>query len=114
MSTSSLGKGSAKRRRRLVRDTIQGITKPAIKRLAERAGVLSLNGLCYEETRGIMKYYLENIMHDAIVATKHRRARTVSPKDVLFAFEQRGINIVYSSESDKPKHKKVAVVKVEK
>jgi len=34
-----LGKGSAKRRRKILRDNIQGITKPAICRLARRSGV---------------------------------------------------------------------------
>ena len=35
-----LGKGGAKRHRKILRDNIQGITKPAIRRLARRGGVL--------------------------------------------------------------------------
>jgi hypothetical protein len=31
-----LGKGGAKRHRRVLRDNIQGITKPALKRIARR------------------------------------------------------------------------------
>ncbi|KAK9704734.1 hypothetical protein RND81_07G007600 [Saponaria officinalis] len=34
-----LGKGGAKRHRKVLRDNIQGITKPAICRLARRGGV---------------------------------------------------------------------------
>ena len=34
-----LGKGGAKRHRKVLRDNIQGITKPAIRRLARRGGV---------------------------------------------------------------------------
>ena len=34
-----LGKGGAKRHRKVLRDNIQGITKPAILRLARRGGV---------------------------------------------------------------------------
>ena len=34
-----LGKGGAKRHRKILRDNIQGITKPAIRRLARRGGV---------------------------------------------------------------------------
>ncbi|CAF1120916.1 unnamed protein product [Brachionus calyciflorus] len=45
-----LGKGGAKRRRKVLKDNIQGITKPAI-RLARRGGVKHLSGLVYEETR---------------------------------------------------------------
>ena len=33
-----LGKGGAKRHRKVLRDNIQGITKPAIRRLARRGG----------------------------------------------------------------------------
>ena len=34
-----LGKGGVKRHRKVLRDNIQGITKPAIRRLARRGGV---------------------------------------------------------------------------
>jgi hypothetical protein len=47
-----LGKGGAKRHRKVLRDNIQGITKPAIRRLARRGGVKRISGLIYEETHG--------------------------------------------------------------
>ena len=34
-----LGKGGAKRHRKVLRDNIQGITKPAIRRLARRCAL---------------------------------------------------------------------------
>ena len=40
-----LGKGGAKRHRKILRDNIQGITKPAIRRLARRGGVKRESGL---------------------------------------------------------------------
>jgi histone H4 len=48
-----LGKGGAKRHRKVLRDNIQGITKPAIRRLARRGGVKRISGLIYEETDNI-------------------------------------------------------------
>jgi len=54
-----LGKGGAKRHRKVLRDNIQGITKPAIRRLARRGGVKRISGLIYEETRGVLKVFLE-------------------------------------------------------
>ena len=51
-----LGKGGAKRHRKVLRDNIQGITKPAIRRLARRGGVKRISGLIYEETRGTQKH----------------------------------------------------------
>ncbi|KAL9293986.1 Histone H4 [Arabidopsis thaliana] len=52
-----LGKGGAKRHRKVLRDNIQGITKPAIRRLARRGGVKRISGLIYEETRGVLKIF---------------------------------------------------------
>ncbi|GFP83491.1 histone h4 [Phtheirospermum japonicum] len=37
-----------------------GITKPAIRRVARRGGVKRISGLIYEETRGVLKIFLEN------------------------------------------------------
>nr|XP_033479432.1 histone H4-like [Epinephelus lanceolatus] len=66
-----LGKGGAKRHRKVLRDNIQGITKPAIRRLARRGGVKRISGLIYEETRGVLKVFLENVIRDAVTYTKH-------------------------------------------
>ena len=44
----------------ILRDNIQGITKPAIRRLARRGGVKRISGLIYEETRGVLKIFLES------------------------------------------------------
>ncbi|KAG8014950.1 Histone H4 [Nibea albiflora] len=70
-----LGKGGAKRHRKVLRDNIQGITKPAIRRLARRGGVKRISGLIYEETRGVLKVFLENVIRDAVTYTEHARER---------------------------------------
>ena len=74
-----LGKGGAKRHRKVLRDNIQGITKPAIRRLARRGGVKRIFGLIYEETRGVLKVFLENVIRDAVTYTEHTKRRTVTP-----------------------------------
>jgi histone H3/H4 len=61
-----LGKGGAKCHRKVLRDNIQGITKPTIRRLARRGGVKHISGLIYEETRGVLKIFLKNIIRDAV------------------------------------------------
>ena len=45
----------------LADDLDSGITKPAIRRLARRGGVKRISGLIYEETRGVLKIFLENV-----------------------------------------------------
>ncbi|OXB53880.1 UNVERIFIED_CONTAM: hypothetical protein H355_012709 [Colinus virginianus] len=73
-----LGKGGAKRHRKVLRDNIQGITKPAIRRLARRGGVKRISGLIYEETRGVLKVFLENVIRDAVTYTEHAKRKTVN------------------------------------
>ena len=49
-----LGKGGAKRRRKVLRGNIQSITKAAIRRLARRGGVQRISGLIYGETQQVL------------------------------------------------------------
>nr|XP_053771859.1 uncharacterized protein LOC112313932 [Desmodus rotundus] len=82
-----LGKGGAKRHRKVLRDNIQGITKPAIRRLARRGGVKRISGLIYEETRGVLKVFLENVIRDAVTYTEHAKRKTVTAMDVVYALK---------------------------
>lgn len=85
-----LGKGGAKRHRKVLRDNIQGITKPAIKRLARRGGVKRISGLIYEETRGVLKVFLEHVIRDAVLYTEYSRRKTVTALDVVYALKRQG------------------------
>lgn len=85
-----LGKGGAKRHRKVLRDNIQGITKPAIRRLCRRGGVKRISGLTYEETRGVLKVFLENVIRDSVTYTEHARRKTVTARDVVFALKKQG------------------------
>jgi len=85
-----LGKGGAKRHRKVLRDNIQGITKPAIRRLARRGGVKRISGLIYEETRGVLKIFLENVIRDAVTYTEHARRKTVTAMDVVYSLKRQG------------------------
>ena len=145
-----LGKGGAKRHRKVLRDNIQGITvrpslpalrlslatpptpnppnrppptlrshapppphpspsphppptpsfpaplpslalqKPAIRRLARRGGVKRISGLIYEDTRGVLKVFLANVIRDAVTYTEHARRKTVTALDVVYALKRQG------------------------
>lgn len=132
-----LGKGGAKRHRKILRDNIQGITKPAIRRLARRGGVKRISAsispfflvfpltfgspsfphtfhfpsrLCflrchspqaktnpadappviYEETRGVLKTFLESVIRDAVTYTEHAKRKTVTSLDVVYALKRQG------------------------
>jgi histone H4 len=85
-----LGKGGAKRHRKLLRDNINGITKPAIRRLARRGGVKRVAGTVYEEVRGTLKDFLTNVIRDAIVYTDHAKRKTVTAMDVVYSLKRQG------------------------
>lgn len=90
-----IGAGGARRHPRPRRDAIQGITKPAIRRLARRGGVKRISALVYEETRGVLKKFLEDVLHDAITYMKHRGSeekpgKTILPSDVIQALKRQG------------------------
>ncbi|KAH9931809.1 uncharacterized protein B0H18DRAFT_1116070 [Fomitopsis serialis] len=102
-----LGKGGAKRHRKILRDNIQGgrasssfalvdltirvrYTKPAIRRLARRGGVKRISGLIYEETRGVLKIFLENVIRDSVTYTEHAKRKTVTALDVVYALKRSG------------------------
>ncbi len=87
---TGLGKGGAKRHRQVLRDNIQGITKPAIRRLCRRGGVKRISSLIYDETRTVLRTFLENIIRDAVTFTEHRRQKTVSYLDVIHALKKNG------------------------
>ncbi|KAK4666812.1 Histone H4 [Podospora pseudopauciseta] len=84
------GKVGAKRHRRILKDTIQGITKPAIRRLARRGGVKRISGMIYEEVRKVLKDRLSVILKDITTYTEYRGAKTVTVEDVIFALRRIG------------------------
>ena len=85
------GKQGAKRIAvKAIKDTITGVTKPAIRRLARRGGVKRISSLIYEETRHVLKSFLENVIRDSVTYTEHARRKTVTALDVVYALKRQG------------------------
>jgi histone H3/H4 len=82
-----LGKGGMIRHRKVLKDNIMGITKPAIRRLARRGGVKRISGLIYDEARVVVKKFLTDIIKDAVTYTEHARRKTVTAMDVVYALK---------------------------
>ena len=49
-----------------------------------------ISGLIYEETRGVLKVFLENVIRDAVTYTEHARRKTVTALDVVYALKRQG------------------------
>ena len=58
----AIPKVRAIRHRNVLRNNIQWITKPAIRKLARRGEVKRISDLIYEETIGVLKIFLENVI----------------------------------------------------
>ena len=69
---------------------IQGITKSDVRKLARKGGVKRIAGVMYEEVRGVLKVFLENVIHDAVVFTTYARRKTVTAMDVVYALRRQG------------------------
>jgi len=50
-----------KRHRKILKDNIRGITKPAIRRVARRGGVKRISAQIYDDTRSALKTFLEGV-----------------------------------------------------
>ncbi len=82
--------------RMLYRDNMNGLTKPAYQRIGHQAGVKSMNGLMYEELRGVVKEHLGEIIKLAVTYTENDNRKTVSLNDVLRAIEDQGDKLAFS------------------
>jgi histone H4 len=95
-----LGAGGAKRHRKILRDNIQGVTKPAITRVARRGGVKRMKETVFEETRGVLKVFLANVVRDTVTYTEHGKRKTVVPMDVIAALRRQGRTIYGFGDAD--------------
>ena len=84
----AFGKVGAKRVRKTTKEVILGITKPAIRRLARRGGVKRISNLIYEETRLVLKDYMETVVKDDVTYTEHAMRKIVTAMDVVYALKR--------------------------
>jgi len=90
-----MGRGKAKVvRRRPVGphggDTMAGITKPALRRLARRGGVKRIEGGVYEEMRGVLRQFLTPVLQDCVTYAEHARRKTITCMDVVHSLKRQG------------------------
>ena len=85
------GKVAAKRHtRRGQRPVLEGVTKPAIRRLARRGGVKRISSNIYGYTRDVLFIFLSQVVRDAITYTEHAKRKTVTAMDVVYALKRQG------------------------
>ncbi|KAL5600964.1 uncharacterized protein BROUX77_005213 [Berkeleyomyces rouxiae] len=85
--------GTERRHRKVIRDSIQGVTKPDIRRLARRGGVKRISANIYPTVRIALKIRLQTILREAIIRCEYAGRNTVSVHDVLYALQRQGTPI---------------------
>ncbi|TIA80067.1 hypothetical protein D6C76_03347, partial [Aureobasidium pullulans] len=88
-----LGKSTAKRHRKILRDNINGITKGSIRRLARRGGVKRISATIYDEVRAALKDRLKLLLHDICAILECTVRKTITVPDVVFVLNRHGTPI---------------------
>lgn len=97
IKSSTGGKvGKGKRFQKYSKDPIlSATTKPAILRLARRAGVKRIGGLTYQKTRDYVKGFATKLIKDAITYMELARRKTVQLNDVKQSARVNGVKLYF-------------------
>ena len=90
ISTINMARGIRRRHRIIFFDNLQGITRPAIRRLARRGGVKRISDVIYRETPCVLEDFLQKVIRDAVTYTEHAKRKTVTAMDVVYALKRQG------------------------
>src|SRR5665648_620985 len=86
-----LTRSNAPRPKKILRDNIQGVSNPALKRLSLKAGVARLDGETYDTVRSSLREFLDNILKDAVIVKDHAKRKTLMVQDIKYALDRQGI-----------------------
>ena len=75
-----------------------GFTKPAITRLARRAGVKSMSDDCVDVIRTLTAVKLNELLKTTLVINEQSSTRTIMPDDVYAALQFEGLNVAKSDD----------------
>ncbi|KAF1994781.1 histone-fold-containing protein [Amniculicola lignicola CBS 123094] len=91
LGSKGLGRGkSFKRHKKVLRDTIQSVTKGDIRRLARRGGVKRMSANIYDDIRAVLKQRLEVILRNIVAVVEYQGRKTVGVTDVIFTLNRLG------------------------
>ena len=76
--------------RKVLRKSIDGVTRGAVRRLARKGGIKRMSAGVYEETKNVLKVFVEKIVTDAIVYTEYAQRKTISTQDILQSLKRNG------------------------
>lgn len=98
------GAGGAVRHRKVIRDSIQGITDSAIQNLGYRAGVKNFSSLDYNEIRRRMNILLMDLGRGSSIYMENKGRKTLSADEVRQAIIRRGDYLTYKEQAGRGKN----------
>ena len=80
--------------RRVMRDNIHGITRPALQRILRRASVKRISGAIYESLRNLIRSYTGDIVRRTVFMTEAARRKTIKRGDLDAALSNMNIDMI--------------------
>jgi histone H3/H4 len=74
------------------------LTKPALTRIARRAGVKSLSDDCFEPMRNLIGIKLSELIKTSIIVNSEHQTKTIMPNDIYQALHLLNYNVTESSD----------------
>ncbi|CAG7826034.1 unnamed protein product [Allacma fusca] len=62
---------------------------PNERGFARRGKVKHISGVIYEESRGVLKVFLEKVIRDAVTYIEHAKRKKVAAMDVVYALKRK-------------------------
>ena len=94
-SSKKASRGKAKTTMKFSKDIKDGnITNGAIRRLARRGGVKRLSMNIHPHVRDYIDDFLNKVVRDSLSYSEHRKAKTITAMDVVYALKRNG-RVIY-------------------
>lgn len=79
------------RKEETIRTVNENLRKPALRRIARRAGIKRISGNYYDVIRKIAVKKIAIILHDAMTFMEYANRKTVTPDDIVRSSKRRGM-----------------------
>ena len=77
---------------------VDGVTKPAMVRIARRAGIKSVSDDCFPAIRGVIHNKIDDIVRTALLVNSEHQTKTLMPNDIYGALRLKNHKVARSSE----------------
>lgn len=93
------------RHRKSQHDALEAVfTRPAIRRMSLRGGIMRVGGDTYDTARRLLEVVMRTVLRDAVTYTELARRKTVKMRDLKYALKRHNL-CLYGYEKAEKKEK---------